>query len=79
MLVMHCKPDRLLPVQFARLLGNQPVPILSGSTLGLTSIRMASTMQSEPNEVVMLVLATCFEHTICGGLDAGIDKVGAIG
>jgi len=33
--IMHREPDRLLPHRFARLLGNQLVPILLGSTPGL--------------------------------------------
>jgi len=63
MLVMHREPDQLLPVRFVRLLDSQPVPILSGSIPGLTSVETAGaleseTMQLEPKGTVMLAPAS---------------------
>jgi len=46
-LVMHRKQDWLLPIPFARLLGNHFAAILLGSTPGLTSVRTAGTSESE--------------------------------
>ena len=59
--VMHHEPDRLLPIQFARLSGNQPVSILLESTPGLMSVEIAGateleTTQLEPNGTVTLAL-----------------------
>ena len=60
---MHCEPDRLLPVQFTRLLGKRPALILPGSIPGLTSVKKASaleseTTQSELNGTIMLTQAS---------------------
>jgi len=79
MLVMYSKPDLLLPIQFAKVLGNQPALVLSGSIPGLPSVKtagtpMSETMQSETNEGYAGT-GEHVEHIICGGLDAGIDEV----
>jgi len=61
--IMHHEMDRLLPIRFTRLLGNQLMLILFGSIPGCTLAKMASapeseTMQSERNGTVMLALTS---------------------
>jgi len=83
---MHHEPDQLLPVQFTRLLSNQPAPILLVSTVypgtyvgpdglhagaGDHAVGAEWDSYTGDNEY--------YEHTVHGGLDAGIDEVGAVG